>query len=107
MPKRPGLPARGTTRGRPVMVLLDVLGQRWTLRILWELRDGRPTFRELRTRCEEVSPSLLNQRLKSLRELHIVDHDGAGYGLTRRGVELSAHLRALDDWARRWARSLR
>ena len=106
MPKRPGSPARGTTSGRPIMVLLDVLGQRWTLRILWELRDGRVSFRELRERCEQVSPSLLNQRLKTLRELGLVDHDGSGYGLTRRGVELGGQLNALDRWSRGWAREL-
>ena len=31
---------RGSRTGRPVMALLDLLGRRWTLRIVWELRDG-------------------------------------------------------------------
>jgi len=38
---------RGSTTGRPIMVLLDLLGRRWTLRIVWELRDAPRRFREL------------------------------------------------------------
>jgi DNA-binding HxlR family transcriptional regulator len=32
---------RGSRTGRPVMALLDLLGRRWTLRIVWELREDR------------------------------------------------------------------
>ena len=43
MPKQPAAAkkrrVRGSTTGRPIMVLLDLLGRRWTLRILWELRE--------------------------------------------------------------------
>ncbi|MEH2514939.1 DNA-binding HxlR family transcriptional regulator [Bradyrhizobium sp. AZCC 1610] len=31
---------RGSRTGRPVMALLDLLSRRWTLQIVWELRDG-------------------------------------------------------------------
>jgi len=103
---RPGSRARGTSTGRPVMVLLDALGQRWTLRILWELQDRRLSFRTLRARCDGVSPTVLNGRLKMLRGLGIVDHDADGYGLTPSGRELGEHLLALDGWAQRWARDL-
>lgn len=106
MVKQPGRAVRGSASGRPIMVLLDVLGQRWTLRILWELRDERLTFRALQQRCEAVSPTVLNRRLKELRSLDIVDHDGAGYGLTPGGRELGAQLQALDGWAKKWARTL-
>jgi DNA-binding HxlR family transcriptional regulator len=104
--KLPGSKARGTTTGRPIMVLLDVLGQRWTLRVLWELRSGRLTFRELRSRCEDVSPSVLNARLKTLRACRLVDHAADGYGLSARGAQLGAQLTGLDRWARAWAREL-
>ena len=38
---RPGRRVRGSRSGRPIMAALDLLGRRWALRILWELRDGR------------------------------------------------------------------
>ena len=88
------------------MVLFDVLGQRWTLRILWELRGQQHTFRELRARCDDVSPTVLNARLKQLRELNLVAHDDSGYGLTPRGDELGRQLLKLGRWAEDWAGEL-
>ena len=93
---------RGSTTGRPIMVLFDILGQRWSLRILWELREERLTFRSLQSQCGDVSPTVLNTRLKDLRELALVDHDGQGYGLTSWGQELGAHLLQLSGWAEKW-----
>ncbi|MFH1516469.1 MAG: helix-turn-helix domain-containing protein [Pseudomonadota bacterium] len=107
MAKRPGTPVRGSASGRPIMVLLDVLGQRWTLRILWELRDGTATFRALRTRCDDLSPTVLNTRLKTLRDLGFVGLDDGGYSLTEKGRELGQRLGELDVWARDWARTTR
>jgi DNA-binding HxlR family transcriptional regulator len=99
-------PVRGSTTGRPIMRLLDVLGRRWSLRILWELRDERLTFRELRERCDDVSPTSLNRRLRELRDLELIDHDDAGFGYTRWGRELGEQLLTLNEWSGRWARSL-
>jgi DNA-binding HxlR family transcriptional regulator len=88
------------------MVLLDVLGQRWMMRILWELRNQRATFRELRQRCDNLSPTVLNTRLKTLKALSLIDLDGDGYGLTGMGVELVERFSHLDSWAEKWAKSL-
>ena len=102
----PGQTVRGSTTGRPIMALLDLLGRRWALRILWELRTGESlTFRELQTRCAEVSSSVLNDRLRELREAGIVTaQTGHGYSLTPEGAQLIEDLAPLDDWAKRWAR---
>ncbi len=88
------------------MALLDHLGQRWTLRIIWELRDGRLTFRELQSRCDKVSPTVLNQRLKTLREVNLIDHHEGGYGFTKLGEDLGAQLIDLSIWSEQWAKSL-
>jgi len=98
---RPGRPVRGSSSGRPIMALLDLLGRRWALRVLWELRAGPATFRELRARCDTMSPSVLNTRLHELREAGIVG-DAGGYSLTRRGRKLLAALAPLDAWSRGW-----
>jgi DNA-binding HxlR family transcriptional regulator len=102
----PGRPARGSRTGRPIMALLDLLGRRWALRVLWELRDGESaTFRELQTRCSEVSSSVLNDRLRELREAGIIiARPRNGYALTPEGRRLLAALEPLDGWARRWGR---
>ena len=88
------------------MALLDLLGRRWALRIMWELRGPEPlTFRELRARCDEMSPSVLNARLAELRDAGVVETaPGGGYRLTAEGRELGAALEPLDAWAKGWAR---
>lgn len=99
-------PARGSRTGRPIMVLLDALGRRWALRILWELRGGGAcTFRALREACDEVSPAVLNERLGELRELGLVELGDEGYRLTRAGASLGEQLLVLDAWATQWAAS--
>lgn len=85
------------------MALFDLLGRRWALRVLWELRERALTFRELQSRCEGMSSSVLNERLLELREAGIVaSGDGEGYRLTREGVALVQALEPLQAWARHW-----
>lgn len=83
------------------MVVLDLLGRRSTLRILWELKGEPMTFRALQAACETNS-SLLNTRLAELRELGLVEHSGDGYDLTPEGLKLKAALMPLNDWASQW-----
>ena len=105
---KPGSAVRGSRTGRPIMAALDLLGRRWALRVLWELREGAQSFRALRTRCDEVSPTVLNQRLAELRESGLVSHAaGTGYALTKTGESLLAALAPLNDWASRWSARLR
>lgn len=99
---RPGEAARGSRTGRPIMALLDLLGRRWALRVLWELRGGPLTFRELQSRCGGISPSVLNDRLAELRDAGIIA--GRSYVLTREGRKLLSDLAPLHRWAERWAK---
>ena len=97
--------AKASRSNRPIMVLLDLLGRRWTLRILWELREGPLSFRALQAACEQVSPSVMNARLRELREVDLVELlEDEGYTLTSLAEELGALLVPMDDWAKRWRR---
>lgn len=93
---------RGSRTGRPIMALLDLLGRRWCLRILWELRGDPLTSRALRTACDEVSPTVLQTRLDELREAGFVALGETGYGLTPLGRELCATFMPLHRFAERW-----
>jgi DNA-binding HxlR family transcriptional regulator len=85
------------------MALLDLLGRRWALRVIWELRDGPLSFREAQARSGSISSSVLNDRLTDLRAAGIVERGAQGYALTDEGRELLALYPALDAWAERWA----
>src|SRR6187455_785491 len=89
-------PVRGSTTGRPIMALLDLLGRRWTLRIAWELRDGPLTSRALRAACDDASPTVMQSRLSELREAGLVELlSGDGYRLTPLGRELMESFQPL------------
>jgi DNA-binding HxlR family transcriptional regulator len=88
------------------MALIDLIGRRWALRVIWELRGGALTFRALQTACDGVSPSVLNERLAELREVRLVAMGDDGYALTPLGAELIEALTPVQRWSVKWGKNL-
>ncbi len=86
------------TKLSPLLELFDVLGRRWSLRIVWELnQQGAATFRQLQARAEGISSSVLSDRLRDLRAAGVVGHErGVGYSLTPIGCGLGEKI--IDIW---------
>jgi DNA-binding HxlR family transcriptional regulator len=103
LPARPGRAVRGSRTGRPIMALLDLLGRRWTLRVLWELREGPVKFRDLAQRADAMSQSVLSKRLNELETACFVTGDEDGWRLTDDGSALLQLLSPLSRFATRWA----
>ncbi len=102
----PGQRVRGSTTGRPLMAALDLLGRRWALRLLWELRHGPVGARGLLAMCDGLSSSVMYERLADLRDAGLIAKDDEGrYVLTPLGGQLGDALGPLDSWSRRWARN--
>jgi DNA-binding HxlR family transcriptional regulator len=81
--------------------MLDLLGRRWSLRLLWELRRDAVSFSELRKRTQ-ISPSVLSARLAELSSAGIVEQERSRrYRLTGRGRELARLLYEINRWAER------
>jgi DNA-binding HxlR family transcriptional regulator len=100
---RPGLPARGTQTGRPLLVAFDLLGRRWALRVLWELREDQLGFRALQQHCANMSSSVLRDRLTELVGAGLLETDDARrYRLTPHGHALLLALKPLSHWAEEW-----
>jgi DNA-binding HxlR family transcriptional regulator len=98
-----GRPSSKTPTGRAIMLLLDLLGRRWALRVLWELRQGPLTSRALREACDGVSPTVLQARLSELRAADLVEHVHAqGYQVTELGREMLMSFMPLYGFAERW-----
>ena len=103
-----GSAVRGSKTGRPIMALLDLLGRRWALRILWELREDALTSRALRAACDDASPTVMQQRLSELREAGFLTlREEGGYALTDLGRELLQTSLPLYQFAERWSRKSR
>ena len=86
------------------MAAMDLLGRRWSLRVLWELRSGSVGARALLERCDGMSSSVLYDRLRELSGAGLIAKDeGGGYVLTSLGQRLGVALAPLDAWAQEWA----
>ena len=103
----PGKKVRGSETGRPVMALLDLASRRGLLRVVWELRHGALKFRPLQAACGAVSPSLLNRRVKELRDARLVELSTEGYRLTALGHGLYRAFEPISAWAEGWAKELK
>jgi DNA-binding HxlR family transcriptional regulator len=103
---KPGQPVRGSQSGAPIMATFDLLGRRWAMGIIWNLSQGPMTFRGLQNSCESISPSILNRRLKDLKEAELLERSLDGYVLTSLGEELFSLLKPLGQWSVHWARKV-
>lgn len=100
----PGRPVRGSETGRPIMAAFDLLGRRWTLRIVGELGDRAFGFNELQRTIGRVSTSVLATRLRELRAAGVVTATEEGrYELTDLGRSLLVALAPLFVWSDHWA----
>ena len=80
---------------------LDLLGRRWALRLVWELRRDSLAFSQLRGRMP-ISPSVLSTRLGELAEAGVIERDASGrYRLSSRGRELARVLYEVNRWSAR------
>lgn len=87
---------------RSIIVLLELLGKRWMLRVVWELGLARTIrFSELQQQCG-ISPTVLSKRLNELTLARIVEQDGRLYRLTELGHQLLRTLLQLSSWSDEW-----
>ncbi len=86
---------------------MDLLGRRWALRILWELRDGGAGPRALLERVDGLSSSVLYDRLRELSDARLLERSEDGYRLTPTGGDLRDAIAPLSAWADEWAAVLR
>lgn len=103
---RPGRPVRGSRTGRPLIAAMDLLGRRWALRLIWELRAGPVRARALLAQCDGLSSSVLYERLGDLSAAGLIVSTSDGYQLTAIGSSLGTALKPLDLWAETWNKAL-
>lgn len=82
------------------MAAMELLGQRWILRVIWELEPGSLGFLELRRRMGNCSSSMLSERLQQLTAAGLVAKNEAGaWKLTVGGAALGGALTDVWEWA--------
>ncbi len=87
----------------PLFDLYELLGRRFALAAVWQLRGAPHAFPTL-TAAIGAPPNVLTQRLRELREAGLVEVDEAGdYRLTPHGRRLQGPLEGLAAYAEQWA----
>ena len=89
---------------------LNILGQKWVLRIVRALGERTQRFCELQDSLGGANSATLSQRLKLLEDEGLIDRQALSemppwveYSLTTKGAELRRSIAGIDRWADRWA----
>src|SRR4051812_49648104 len=90
---------RESLTSRSLAEVFDLTGRRWTLRILWELRDRTLSFNDLRRAVGGMSQSVLVTRLTELFGAGLVADVPGGYQLTPDGAALVQALHPVAEWS--------
>jgi DNA-binding HxlR family transcriptional regulator len=89
---------------------LNVLGQKWVMRIIRVLGDRTQRFCELQDALGGANSATLSQRLKMLEDEGLIERRAISavppwveYSLTPKGADLRGAIAGIDLWADRWA----
>lgn len=89
-----------------VPLLLDRIGSKWAILIIYALSQGTKRYSQLQQQIEGVSPKMLIQNLRKLeaarlvrRVIHPVVPPQVDYSLTPLGETLIDPLAVLYEWA--------
>jgi DNA-binding HxlR family transcriptional regulator len=89
---------------------LNVLGQKWVLRIIRSLGERTQRFCELQDALGGANSATLSQRLKLLEDEGLIERRAISavppwveYSLTDKGGDLQGAIAGIDRWADRWA----
>lgn len=91
------------------MRTVRLIGDKWTLMIVYNLLGGAKRFGELLTALGNVSPKTVSQRLKMLETAGFVERQAYAeipprveYHLTEKGQALINIVRAIEDFGRNY-----
>jgi DNA-binding HxlR family transcriptional regulator len=90
----------------PTRLVLDRIGDKWTVLVVLLLSDGPMRFSELRGRLGRVAPKVLTQTLRRMerdglvtREIFAEVPPRVEYALTDLGQSLIEPIAVIGDWA--------
>ncbi len=94
------------TKNCPVRQLINIVGDKWTLPVLYVLKQSTKRYSEIQREIPGISKKMLTQTLRRLehdgivnRKVYPVVPPKTEYKLTIFGMELIKPLQAMADWA--------
>ena len=99
----------GTYYYCPVDLTMQIVGGRWKGMVIWNLREDKKRFSELKRILVTINDKMLSQVLKELeeqgivsRKVHEVVPPKVEYSLTIEGKKLLPIMQAMDDYGRKF-----
>lgn len=87
----------------------DILGKKWTGRIIRVLLGGPKRFKEIKEQIPEMSDKMLTDRMKELETQNIINRNvypempvRIEYDLTEKGRELQPVIESIQKWGEEW-----
>ncbi|MDF0529363.1 helix-turn-helix domain-containing protein [Tsukamurella sp. 8F] len=97
--------------GHTVQDIAGLIGGKWTMQILWELRGADCRYAELQRRVPGISQKVLSSELKSLVRAGLVEREVVAttppqvtYRITEKGRSLDDVVATLHRWGSDHAR---
>ena len=95
----------GTFYYCPVDLTLQIVGGRWKGIIIWNLREDKKRFSELKRTLVTINDKMLSQVLRELEEQGVVNRKvrevvppKVEYSLTKEGKKLLPIMQAMSDY---------
>jgi DNA-binding HxlR family transcriptional regulator len=97
--------------GRRAKLVLEVIGDKWTVAALYELVTGAKRFGQLRASLKGISQKMLTQTLRKLEEFALISRTvyptkppAVEYALTAAGRSLVELLGSVAEWVDEYMR---
>ena len=94
------------TKDCPIRQVINIVGDKWTLPVLYVLKQGTKRYSEIQREIPGISKKMLTQTLRNLesdrilkRKVYPVVPPKTEYYLTAFGTKLIEPLEVLSDWA--------
>jgi DNA-binding HxlR family transcriptional regulator len=101
---------RGKTKLEcPVKKVMEIVGKKWTILIVYNLLSGPKRFKELEKSLGKICPRMLSERLKELEKLKLIEKKISStwplkitYGLTKKGKSFYKIIKAMEEWGKKY-----
>ena len=92
-----------------VDLTFDIIGAKWKILIIWELRENEKRFREIQKSIGKITDKMLTKQLRELeiaelilRKVYPEVPPRVEYGLTLLGKSILPVIEMLEEWGKQY-----
>ena len=92
-----------------VDLTFDIIGAKWKILIIWELRENEKRFREIQKSIGKITDKMLTKQLRELEIAELISRKvypevppRVEYGLTLLGKSILPVIEMLEEWGKQY-----